>query len=76
MEAQKKVANRLAEARENRGWKQNELSRRSGVSAACISRYEQAEQVQINIYNLLAIVDTLGVSLDWVFERSDDERVK
>jgi transcriptional regulator with XRE-family HTH domain len=64
------IADRIYEARTGKRWRQVELARRSGVAASNISKYEGGRRQQVDVDNLLAIADALGVSLDYLFGRT------
>lgn len=59
-----KFGDRLRKARTNKGWSQAELSERSGVSQATISKIERGDQEQSVHTPILSA--TLGVSSLWL----------
>jgi transcriptional regulator with XRE-family HTH domain len=55
-----RVGARLRQLRQTRGWSQDELGRRLGVTAATVSRYETGD-LQIDADQLPVIGELLGV---------------
>ena len=55
------IALRVRELREKRGWSQSELSRRSGVAQATISRIEARETGGVDFEVLELLADALDV---------------
>lgn len=53
----------VKELRELRGWSIRELARRSGISAAIISRLEAADDWNMTIRNVARIAEALGVTI-------------
>lgn len=49
--------------REEKGWSQRELGRRSGVHHSLISRLETGMQDDTHTHNLLRLAEVLGVPL-------------
>lgn len=60
---------RLKEAREKAGLKQSELAKKSGVTSATISAYENSDGNKgknPSLDNAMKLANALGVSLDWL----------
>jgi len=68
-------AQRLRQAREAKGLKQNELAKLASVTPATISSYEKSDTEgngkKTTLENALAIAKNLNVSLDWLSGLSD-----
>lgn len=60
-------AERLVRLRTEKGWSQNDLARRSGISDSSIGKYENNIALP-NLQNASALADSLGVSLDYLCE--------
>ena len=72
---------RLREARTLRNWTQEQLSARSGVTAAVISHFETGTRQQASADNLVKLATALSVSVDYLLGRTDqmelrDDRVQ
>jgi transcriptional regulator with XRE-family HTH domain len=65
------VADRLRRAREDRGWSQVELSKRSGVHAMLISRIETKAKKDVNAATLRKLAQALRVSGDYLLGLKD-----
>ncbi len=64
---------RLRSLREQSGWSQRELGRRSGVGETMIAKYERGENEPSGIAVRL-LAETFGVSTDYLFGLTDDPR--
>src|SRR5262245_32425744 len=62
---------RLKALREGRGWSQRELARRCGFALSMISQYE-SNIIEPSVTYLAKVADQLGVSMDYLWRRSDD----
>ena len=72
---------RLREARELRGWTQEQLAYESHVSAATISHFETGKRQRASAANLVKLATALSVSVDYLLGRVDaadlrDDRVQ
>jgi transcriptional regulator with XRE-family HTH domain len=66
------IAERLRVAREDRGWSQVELGKRSGVHAMLISRIETKAKKDVNATTLRKLAQALRVSGDYLLGLKDD----
>lgn len=68
-------AQRMKQAREKKGLKQNELAKAVGVTPTTISAYEKSDTEgngkKPTLENAQAIAENLGVSLDWLCGMAD-----
>ncbi len=64
---------RLKMAREELGWSQRDLSKKSGVSQATISRHEIRLRPVTNIENIVCLAGALAVSVDYLLGLTDDK---
>ncbi len=68
-------AQRMKQAREKKGLKQNELAKAVGVTPTTISAYEKSDTEgngkKPTLENAQAIAESLGVSLDWLCGMAD-----
>ncbi len=64
---------RLRTFREQKGWSQRELARRSGLGLSQIHNYE-AGKSDPSSSNLKSMADSLDVSTDFLLGRTDDPR--
>ena len=55
------IKNRLKEMRVERGMSQEELSEKSGISRATISKIENDEKAAVNTKTIFKLADVLGV---------------
>jgi transcriptional regulator with XRE-family HTH domain len=60
------IADRLRRVREDRGWSQVELSKRSGIHAMLISRIETKAKKDVNATTLRKLAQALRVSGDYL----------
>jgi transcriptional regulator with XRE-family HTH domain len=58
----RRVSFRIAELREERGWKQREVSHRSGIKPDRLSRIERGAQVRVD--ELVGLCQAFGVGLE------------
>ncbi len=54
----------IARLRQERGWPQSELARRSGVSQGFVSRLESGDSMQTLVGVAAALARALGVTVD------------
>ncbi|EWH19779.1 MULTISPECIES: helix-turn-helix domain-containing protein [Bacillus] len=66
-----KVRPRLQMILDKKGWSQSELSRRSGVTQATISRFDSAERHYDR--HVFAIARALGVNVEDLFEVTTED---
>ena len=66
------VADRLRRVREDRGWSQVELAKRSKVHAMLISRIETKAKKDVNAATLRKLALALRVSGDYLLGLKDD----
>lgn len=66
------IAERLRKAREDRGWSQVELSKRSGVHAMLLSRIETKAKKDVNGATLRKLAKALRVSGDYLLGLKDE----
>jgi DNA-binding Xre family transcriptional regulator len=66
------IADRLRRAREDRGWSQVELSKRSGVHAMLLSRIETKAKKDVNAATLRKLAKALRVSGDYLLGLKDE----
>ena len=59
-----KLGRRIAAARELRDLTQHELAHRAGLTQATIARIEKGRKPGLRLETIVAIAETLGVSLD------------
>lgn len=64
------IGDRIKSLRQERGYSQKELAKVLNISPSCLSKYE-TNKSQIPPETLISIADTLNVSLDYIFGRSD-----
>lgn len=65
-------SDRLKERREALGLTQGELAVRIGVTLNMVYRYETENAAEPNSGTLAKLADALGVSADWLLDRTDD----
>ena len=66
------IADRLRRVREDRGWSQVELSKRSGIHAMLISRIETKAKKDVNASTLRKLAKALRVSGDYLLGLKDE----
>ena len=72
----KTIGEYIKEARESKGYSQNELARMSRIARANIGHWERGETFP-SIINLIPVADALGITLDELVGRrqKDDTEV-
>jgi transcriptional regulator with XRE-family HTH domain len=68
------LANRIVEAREKKGWTQEQLSKASGLSLAKISSMELVK-FRFVLPDLKTLSKALSVSVDWLIEAEIDSQI-
>ena len=68
-------ADKLKQARNNKGISQAELARRVGISRAAISRYESGERTQVSAPICVAICNALDITPKELTDNAYDLRV-
>jgi transcriptional regulator with XRE-family HTH domain len=69
------LGDRIKEIRKQKGWSQNELSQKAGVSYAQLSRYEiKGSQPPAEVLNKLA--DALDTTVDYLINGDTNEKAK
>lgn len=63
---------RLRELRRLRGWTQEELGDRSGVSAQMISHFETGTRQKASADNLVNLAEAFGCTVDYLLGRTDE----
>jgi len=71
----KEICDRLKEARKQKGFKQNEMAEKLGISRAGYSRIENGF-VELTTKNLLKIAEILEVSLDWLILGKEVDQIQ
>ena len=66
---------RMRRARNERGWSLEKLAKKSGIFINTIIGYE-LDQHEPGIFRAACFADALGVSLDWLVGRSEDDCMK
>jgi transcriptional regulator with XRE-family HTH domain len=66
------IADRLRRVREDRGWSQVELSKRSGIHAMLISRIETKAKKDVNATTVRKLAQALRVSGDYLLGLKDE----
>jgi transcriptional regulator with XRE-family HTH domain len=66
------IADRLRRAREDRGWSQVELGKRSGIHPMLLSRIETRAKKDVNAMTLRKLAKALHVSGDYLLGLKDD----
>ena len=64
-------ANRLKQARQEKGFTQKQLGEKVGKTQNAINLYENSSRLINKIKTLVLIADALNVSLDWLCGRTD-----
>ena len=62
-------AERLRHLREQRGWRQEDLAVRAGITQAQISRLESGEQIDPRMTTLVGLDDAFGMTVDAMLGR-------
>jgi transcriptional regulator with XRE-family HTH domain len=63
---------RVAKAREKRGWTQQELAERAGVRYETINRIEKGRHAEPRVYVAVALAKALGTTVDYLVGMYDD----
>jgi transcriptional regulator with XRE-family HTH domain len=66
------IADRLRRVREDRGWSQVQLSKRSGIHPMLISRIETKAKKDVNATTLRKLAKALRVSGDYLLGLKDE----
>jgi transcriptional regulator with XRE-family HTH domain len=69
------LGERLHTIRRRRGLTLKELARRAGTSYVGISKLEHGQKPQVSLDVVVRLAEVLGVSLDYLVGRKDDEEV-
>ena len=64
---------RVAKARDKRGWTQQELAERAGVRYETINRIEKGKHVEPRVYVAVALAKALGTTVDYLAGMYEDE---
>jgi transcriptional regulator with XRE-family HTH domain len=64
---------RLAKAREKRGWTQQELAERTGIRYETINRIENGKHAEPRVYVAVALAKALGTTVDYLAGMYEDE---
>jgi transcriptional regulator with XRE-family HTH domain len=71
----KKISDRLKEARQKKGLKQKDMAEKLGISRAGYSRLENG-YVELTTKNLLRIAEILDISMDWLLFGKEVDQTK
>ena len=66
------IQERLWELRKDKGLNLEELSKLTGISKSALGNYEKEDYKEINHGNLILLADFYGVSLDYLFCRTEN----
>ena len=66
------IQERLWELRKDKGLKLEELAKQTGISKSALASYEANDYKEINHGNLITLADFYGVSLDYLFCRTEN----
>ena len=69
------LSKNIKKYRKEKGWSMHELSRRSGVSTASISRVESGK-IKFTIDNVYKIAKSLGISIDKLLDFSTVDKLQ
>ena len=64
------IGKNIKSLRQERGYSQKELAEVLNISPSCLSKYE-SDKAQIPPETIVSIADTLNVSIDYIFGRSN-----
>ena len=67
------LGQRIRKARQRYGMSQTELAKRVGISKTAMNQIEMGETTDPRISRIRAIADILGVSMDYLAGREDEE---
>jgi transcriptional regulator with XRE-family HTH domain len=70
----KAIGERVRLARMRHGWNQKQFADITGIRQGNLSRIEKGQYLSMHPSRLLALAETLGVSLDYLFGRVDEEQ--
>ena len=70
------IQERLKDLRLNKGLKLEELAEQTGISKSALGSYEKDDYKEINHGNLILLADFYGVSLDYLFCRTENRAGK
>jgi transcriptional regulator with XRE-family HTH domain len=70
------LGERLHIARRRHGWTSEKLAKEAGTTRVTISRLENVHKPQVSFDVLVRIAQVLGVSLDYLAGRKDNDRVE
>ena len=70
------IQERLKDLRLNKGLKLEELAEQTGISKSALGSYEKDDYKEINHGNLILLADFYGVSLDYLFCRTENKDSK
>ena len=66
------IQERLKDLRLNKGLKLEELAEQTGISKSALGSYEKDDYKEINHGNFILLADFYGVSLDYLFCRTEN----
>ena len=66
------IQERLKDLRVNKGLKLEELAKQTGISKSALGSYEKDDFKEINHGNLITLAEFYGVSLDYLFCRTEN----
>ena len=66
------IQERLWELRKDKGLNLEELAKQTGISKSALASYEANDYKEINHGNLITLADFYGVSLDYLFCRTEN----
>jgi len=69
------MGERLHMLRRGKGWTQDDLAGKVGVSQSMVSIWERGETRKIDLKLLVILADTIGVSLDYLLGRVDQNTI-
>jgi len=67
------LGQRIRKARQRYGMSQTELAKRVGISKTAMNQIEMGETLDPRMSRLRAIADILGVSMDYLAGREDED---
>lgn len=70
------LAGRLKKIRKDRGWSQQKLAEKAGVSYVVITKIEQNVSKEPTIISMVKLADALGVALDELVGRTPPRTAK
>ena len=69
----KTLGHRIRQARLRYGMSQAELARRIGISSTALNQIESGKTPDPGVSRIVGIADILGVSMDWLAGREDED---